>query len=400
VTVIFITIYPFNKDYAKKYGFGSFKEKGISIVIVNIFPIIYREEVEEQAGYVDFPSVTGVEQVRVRSQKEFEEKLIGIEGQKIAILVVHPYNRILKCLKRTGVDYIVHFLNYHPVGKKINKPILDRLTQNIKQLFCNPVLFISKCRAKLCQYIPNSVLGVDFPRYVIVGGYALNIPYPLSDRQIIYTHSFDYDRYLQNMNLPRDNSIPDYEYYVFLSCSTWDVHDYLLSGIKAVINKDEYEEIIVKAFDFIEDKTGKKIIIAAGPKASDSEDVYNGRPYIGFNTEQLVKYSAGVICHYSGAINFAVIHNKPICFTTIRKLDNDKYFTRFVNAYADELGADINYIDTDRDLNSLIEKDVFYYNRDKFDNYANKYLKSKLSQGELCWGKISNVLINEYFVQQ
>jgi len=399
VTIVFLTVYPFNEDYCLKYGFRTFQEKGFEIVILNIFTLIYNTDIEKQAGYVEFQPVSGVEQVRVKSGRDFSNRLRAIGDRKIAILVASLRFNVLWHLKKANVDYLLHYLNLHPTGQKINRTALERYSAIVKLILASPKQFMEKIKFKGRQLIPYTLIGMDNPRYVICAGSTANVRYPLAEAQKIYTHSFDYDQYLQNKNIVRDVSIPDTPYLVFLSCSMWDVHDYLLCNVEPVITKEQYEEVIVRAFDYIEKKIGKKIVIAAGPKASESENVYNGRSYSRFNTEQLVKYSDGVLCHYSGAISFAVIHEKPICFTTIRRLDNDKYFTKFVTAYAEELGADIHYIDSERDLELLVREGCFSYRSDKYSEYKKKYLCSTDSGDIRCWEKVSEVLKTDYFGQ-
>ena len=60
-TLIFLTVYPFNDDYAKKYGFKYLKERGYDITILNIMAILYPHAVNEFPGYTKLESVEGVE---------------------------------------------------------------------------------------------------------------------------------------------------------------------------------------------------------------------------------------------------------------------------------------------------------------------------------------------------
>jgi len=396
MTIVFITIYPFNEDYALKYGFDIFKRKGFNVVILNVLSLMFSKEVIKQAGHGNLDKVSGVNQIRVKSEMDCVAHLNRIKGEKIAQLVLSPNIKLLRCLNKANVDYIESHLKLNPTRPTGETAFTKRFLRAIRLLTNNPIDLLSKLWDLLCFNIPYSLLRIRHPKYVLLGSHGTNRRCRLSRTKPIYIHSFDYDRYLQNLNQPKNSTIPDYDYYVFLLCTPWAVHDYILLNYKAAIGKMEYADGINRFFDFVEQKTGKKIIISAHPKASEDENVYGGRPFILFNTEQLVKYSTGVICHYSGAINFAVIYNKPLCFISMRKLNNDSYFKRYINAYAGELGSKINYIDEDEDLNKLIYEGMFSYNKDKYEDYKDKYLRYTESDDVPCWETVANVLTQEY----
>ena len=95
---------------------------------------------------------------------------------------------------------------------------------------------------------------------------------------------------------------------------------------------------------------------------------------LGIDTEQLVKYSSGVIAHFSGAINFAILHSKPICLINFKDFDNDPRFTNSINSYSKFLKAPINYFDNIDDYNNTDLKNSFLRNSKIYDDYRHRFI--------------------------
>ena len=272
--------------------------------------------------------VFGINQFEVKSVKDLRRCLNDIEGWKIAILAGHPYLSILKVLKKAKVGYVRKFSNLGPTIKQVTQR--GYLGETIR------VLRLSVSFRKLFFCATNKIMprfprlfNVEPPEYVIVTSAASVPSYILSKTKVIYTHSFDYDRYLRNKDKPRPKIIPDEDYYVYLP----GIFAYGLGGImekcKPALSRNEIAEIINRFLGFVEKMTGKKIVIAPHPKHTSSQwNHYEGRPFIPYQTEQLIKYSSGVLNHGSLSIQFAIIHEKPLGFLAIRSLG--RYFQQTV----------------------------------------------------------------------
>ncbi len=396
MTIIFITIYPFNEDYAKKYGFDILEKRGIHVVIFNVFNILFPKSVEDLCEYSKLSPVSGKEQIRIKSKKELEDRLSAIKGRRIVALVVYPYVKLLRILHRANIDYIRFYLSSTPKIVKKTPTIFNRILVAIILLLKRPKQFISTHPNLLIRFVPYSSLKIRHPKLVFIGADILSCEHPTYKTRVEFTHTFDYDRYLRNLNKPKPMNIPDYEYYVHLSNHPWGVHDSILLNTETVITKEEYAQKINSFHDFIEKETGKRIIISAYPKAAEDENIYNGRPFLHVDTEQLVKYSSGVICHFTGAINFAVIHNKPICITSIGKLDNDPLFSYYVQAYATALHSEIHYIDTEENMRGMLHGGMFCYDADVYRAFREKFLRSSEDDGRPIWDMVADVLQEHY----
>jgi hypothetical protein len=293
LTVIFFTIYPLNEYYALRYGFDIFKKRGFNIVILHVFEYLFDKRFSEyKSQYGELESVMGIEQVSVTSERDFEKYFNNIQGWKIGIPIINYLDsKFLKLIVRAGIDYIVGNATQHPSYIKI-EPFSDRYTRFIKRLSTDPVGttegIYEKIKMRLALRFPY-LFGFRHPKYYIAGTEDYSYRFPISNTKIILAHSFDYDRFLKNRGRPRPVDIPAHEYYVFIADTPWGGHDYKLWNLASYITKQEYSVKINEFLSFIEAKTGRKVIIAAHPKYSSKENIYDGRPFL-FDTEQIIKY--------------------------------------------------------------------------------------------------------------
>ncbi len=399
-TIVIITNYPFNEDHALKFGLDILKNRGFEIVVFNVYEILFRETVKEYKRIFAYGSqlgpVFGINQFEVKSVKDLRICLNDIKGWKIAILACHPYLSILKVLKKAKVGYVRKFSNMGP------SPVTQRgyLREIIRVLR----IFVSFKR--LFIYATNKIMprfpcsfNVEPPEYVIATSAASIPSYILSKTKVIYTHSFDYDRYLRNKDKPRPKIIPDEDYYVYLPSIFYGLSA-IVEKRKQVLSRNELVEIINRFLGFVEKMTEKKIIIAPHPKHTSSEwNQYEGRPFIAYETEQLIKYSSGVLNHGSFAIKFAIIHEKPLGFLAIRSLGHHSMVNLVCKAQASALGARVHYIDTDNDLCQMMKEGIFSYNPDLYEDYKRKYIKFDNATDRLYWDVVADELLDEKVMQ-
>lgn len=405
-TIIFITVYPFNEDYGLKYGFDVLIKRGFRLLILNVSDFLYPRLSGNKTGYYEeLNPVMGIEQINIRSGNELKNYLLNLNSWKIAYLVAYPFISLRKVLTSAKTDYIMTNAGHHPLPHENmeKRTFIDRLSRLIKRFIKKPdrSFLIYLCDA-LKFYIYNLSLrypmlfGIKYPRYYIRGTEGYIHPFSASKTNVIRAHSFDYDRYLRNRDRPKPKYIPNEKYYVHIADTPWGGHDYIFMNYEGGITKSEYRDIINSFFDLVENRTGGRIVIAAHPKHTDEDNIYNGRPFLS-DTEQLIKYSSGVICHFSGAARFAVIHKKPLCFISLWKMKDDKHFQSSVKAYAKAVESDIYYIDRREDAEALTEKGFFSYNHKSYENYMKKYIKPYDSSGRLIWDIVADRLCAENF---
>jgi len=400
-TIVIITLYPFNENHALKFGFDILKKRGFEIVVFNVYEIIYRDTVKEYERIFSHGSelgpVFGINQFEVKSVKDLRTCLNDIEGWKIAILS-HPYLSILKVMKKAKVGYVRKFSNIGPPVKQVTQRGCLRGIIRVLRLFVSFRKLFFYATNKFMPRFPY-LFNVEPPEYVIVTSAASVPSYILSKTKVIYTHSFDYDRYLRNKDKPRPKIIPDEDYYVYLPGIFYGLSA-IVEKRKQVLSRNELVEITNRFLGFVEEMTGKKIIIAPHPKYASSEwNQYEGRPFIAYETEQLIKYSSGVLCHGSFAIKFAIIHEKPLGFLAIRSLGHHFTHNLVCKAQASALGARVHYIDTDNDLCQMMKEGIFSYNPDLYEDYKRKYIKFDNATDRLYWDVVADELLDEKVMQ-
>jgi len=189
-----------------------------------------------------------------------------------------------------------------------------------------------------------------------------------SSKTILETHCLDYDLVLKNKYNLRHI---DKKYVVFLDQYLLNHTDFIREKVKLKISIDEYYEQLNTLFDKIENQFGFSVVIAAHPRANinDYQILFKNRGIIYGNTALLVRDCEFCITHYSTAVNFAVIYNKPIVFVTSNQLikhDIDKY----IQLFSTTLGQSQINLSLSYEL-----PQVFDVNEESFQNYKLKYIK-------------------------
>lgn len=385
-TIIFLTPYPFNEDYAKKFGFNYLKSKKYELIIINTLGILYPHAINQLPGYLSTDLVSGIEQKIAINKEKLYEIILTIKGKRIAYLNCYQHNAILDVLKDNDIDYILQ------KNTSLFPPKKQDTLENIKML-------IHKKNA-LQKFVKSFFRGNTLktkqdlkkyyhPRFIL--SRSPNIDIDLKKTKILNVNSFDYERVLEQSNYDKPEYIPRVKYYVLLVNHPWKIHDEILLNNGEFIDKNLYKKIINKFLNLLEEKTNTKVIIAAYPKATQDENIYNGRPFL-YDTEQLVKYSSGVICHHTGAINFAVIHNKPICLIGLSYFPTYALFSRINRAYAEELGVPLKCIGSEKECINLLEGDIFYFNKSNYKEYIKKYLLSEFQGEKSLWQVVTEEL--------
>jgi hypothetical protein len=391
-TLIFLTVYPFNDDYAKKYGFNYLKERGYDIAILNIMAILYPHAIKELPGYTKLESVEGVEQKKIESIKQLDEVLHSINSKKFVFLICSPEREILDSLSQNNTDYII-VRNHDP------QQAFSSIAVRLIKIFYNrnPIrTLFKKSKNKITLSLRKFFTQADDfyePIFIMARNNKTKFPIDANNTKtsILYVNSFDYDRVLEQKNLKYPKYLREKQYHVLLVNHPWPIHDFILSKTNSFIDPQSYTLIMNSFLDLLEKKTDKKVLIAAYPKATEEENIYNGRPFI-YDTEQLVKYSSGVIGHHTGAMNFAVIHNKPICLIGLKCFSKYSDFTMQNKRYSKELGIPLHNIDTEEDVHDLLKGEIFPVNHKSYREYMQKNVLSEFNSNKRIWETVSEAL--------
>jgi len=392
--IIIFTISPINKDFLKRYGYEFFQRNNIEVMFFNVCNLIYGIKKTQRLGYDNLGKINDVNELEVLSYNQLYFLLKSYREGSIIYFNISESFRLLFILFLVKLPYIDGSLWGGIQTKDWDKKnILLSLYTKICSVLKSPR---KKIQGKISFYSLGILRYYYPPQLTLTSNPNELISYKTNniDKRILLNHTFDYDRFLINKDMNKPSYIPDYDYHVLLPNHAWMIHDYIINDadVDCVITKERYEKLINKTLDDIELSTGIKIIVAGYPVASKNEDIYRGREFLlGTETEQLVKYSSGVITHFSGAINFAVIHSKPICIINYKIFDDDPRFFQPINAYSKSLNIPINYVDSNDQVNSLVSNGLFSLNKDSYQDYLNKFICPEeilLEKPQLFWERV------------
>jgi hypothetical protein len=387
-TIIFFTVYPFNSNFYEKYQFDYLMNQGYSIKIFNIFQILYQSAVGKLVNYSKLENINGISQEKIQSIGELDRCIKKIKGKKVVFMICNQSHEVLKVLSGNNVKYVTFengVLNFNN-----NYGIITKFMRN----FCNysSILeFVVYAYKKIIKGKNKSAALNYKPCITLVNRNQHELCLKENNVKYLHVNSFDKDLVSTHKSNLKPTYLPDGDYFVLLANHPWLIHDYVLSGhTKSYVDKERYQLIINKFLDKVESRTNTPVLIAAYPKAEKDENIYDGRPFI-YDTEQLVKYSSGVISHHTGGINFSVLHNKPICMIGLRAFPKYCEFSLLNHSFASELGVPLYYIDGKND-EDFIRDGMFSYNAKKYKEYKYKYLVSEKNPNKPIFEALSNEL--------
>ncbi len=387
-TIILFTVYPFNKAFYEKYQLSYLLKEGYSIKIFNIFQILYQSAVGKLVNYSKLENINGISQEKIQSIGELDKCIKKIKGKKVVFMICHQDHEVLKVLSGNNIKYVT-FEN-GVINFNNNYGIVTKIMRN----YCNysSILeFVTYAYKKIIRGKNKSAALNYKPCITLVNRNQHELRLKENNVKYLHVNSFDKDLVDTHKSILKPKYLPDGDYFVLLANHPWLIHDAVLSGYtKSYVDKEKYQLIINKFFDKVESRTNTPVLIAAYPKATKDENIYDGRPFI-YDTEQLVKYSSGVISHHTGGINFPVLHNKPICMIGLRAFPKYCEFSLLNHSFASELGVPLYYIDRKND-EDFIRDGMFSYNAKKYKEYKYKYLVSEKNPNKPIFEALSNEL--------
>lgn len=204
----------------------------------------------------------------------------------------------------------------------------------------------------------------------------------------IFSHSFDYDKYLKNIEY--SPSFKNKKYYVFLDENIVLHKDYKISNTESPASSENYYNELLLYFKFIENFTNSKVIIASHPSSNIKflKDKLNGFDVIKNKTCQLVRDSSGVFVHASTSISFPIIYRKPIFLLTSDELDKSWIGIR-MRDFSHRLKRPLINI-SDNSKYSLFKSEDKEIDKNLYDKYKNDYIY---------YPKSENILISDQLIR-
>jgi hypothetical protein len=189
--------------------------------------------------------------------------------------------------------------------------------------------------------------------------------------KIYYSHSSDYDRSMLSKDDESD------EYIVFIDVYYPDHPDLKLYSLATSDSSEEYHKNVNKMFHILEERTGKKVIICAHPRRPRDKKHGFEFPIVYNKTAEYIKQAYLVVNHYSTAVNYVVIHNKPMLFVTLDAFSSNGD-QKLIEIMASRLGSSIINVDRLDELN--IKDTDLIINKDLYSEFMNENIKHSKSK--------------------
>ena len=187
----------------------------------------------------------------------------------------------------------------------------------------------------------------------------------------IYIRSFDYERFLHTDAY--DNGGKPYAVFLdqfmpyhpdFKDYKKWHIH----------IPEKEYFEQVHEIFDVIRNVYGLEIIIAAHPRGSYEPygDVWKGCKVLYGKSAELAKNASLVMTHFSNAITFAAMADKPAMLLNIPLWDQNDHFTNSCRLWGEMLGAPV--VRYAKDMHETFDYKV---DEEKYNEFRHNFTQSR-----------------------
>ena len=243
-----------------------------------------------------------------------------------------------------------------------------------KKLFDIPYVIFTFLKKKIITLINFVSINI----VMITGKNPQNVDYYINTaKKKIYSHTYDYNIYLE---LNKKKTFKKKKYIVYIDQNLSSHPDFYINKKNPFVNKNFYKKIDRFLLE-LKKKYKLNIKIALHPKNNLNKNFFLNKKncYI-FKTVELIKDSEHILMHYSTAVSFGVLYKKPITFITSDEL-NDVRPGAQITKLAKELSSQLINIDSYK-KNFIMRKS---FDKKKYINYKNQYIKHPKSSGENSW---------------
>ena len=317
--VIFFISSPLYDRDITRFGYNLLKKNKLDISFFNFTPILYPDfyrSAEKKSRY------KGHNEIIFFNMNDALLEISKIEQDCFVVCILH-YNflthRVYRAISKAKLSYGLSSINVLPNNQHYKASSFFKKFLNLR---------LSSLRSKLLGQIFRfkyaKLLGINPPAVLIAGGVnslyseVLNLVDPTTD--ILWTHTYDYDTYLNNIN--SDLSLNNIAVFIDAPSPMFK-HDSLIPGIHSPLTVEKYYPSLCNFFEILENNLGLKVVIASHPysRHDNNPEYFGGREVFNNMTSELIKASNLVINRNSTSINFAVIYNKPVIFHTSDEIE-------------------------------------------------------------------------------
>lgn len=203
--------------------------------------------------------------------------------------------------------------------------------------------------------------------------------------RILAAHNLDYDLFLELRGRLPGATTSSRPYAVFLDQNICFHPEFAFENLTPYVTAGRYFPTVCRGLRAMGTALGLDVRIAAHPRATYAQhqtDYFEGIPVESNRTAELIRNCAVVVCHSSTALQFAVLFEKPVVFTTTDELAAS-LLGEYVAKFARVLGKSVVNLDTDLsrvDWRNELRIDVSAYAR-----YRDIYVKMEGTEDRPLW---------------
>jgi hypothetical protein len=375
---------PFSKRDYNRYGIEVLKENFSKVEIWDL-SIIFNNHIYDIVKRNGQLAVH--EEVQLLTSKKEVLKSITATNKDTFFISTFRYSFrtcfIFRALKKYGLEY-------GSVGRYVINtfaPVIPRKKAGDTKKKFNPVRIFKKLIHGLTNKTLKASIKLGWVNRVkyfpVAGGQKAYVSSPLVGEKTLVEniHSHDYDTYLSMEQEPSNES-----YILFIDQYLPFHPDFILSKSTAIKNVEKYFKGLRNIFEKLEEKYKMPVLIGAHPKADykGREHLFGNRKIVyGNHSGDLIRKCNLALTHFSVAVNFAVLYEKPVLVLTNGELENgttgDQCYTHSVY-----LKAPFINIDKDYELPQNIG-----FDKDAYSDYKDNFIKTPGTPEVNFWQLIS-----------
>ncbi|MFC4209936.1 hypothetical protein ACFOWA_02005 [Pedobacter lithocola] len=373
--VVYVRYFPLTKAIYRDLYFEELLDNDIQVDYLDLTAFFFPDKITSD----DF-NFGGT--VKINSFKELEVYLKNQDNQNTLYISIMTFEwrvfRLFRLFTKFNLKIGVFARGVFPSDTETDKK--SKIVKFIKAInykkimaFCtNKIIFLAKRSGYIKSY--DYIFKAGDNGY---WGLGIGSEIDYQNAKIIEVNTVDYDQFILNKKL---QPVHNEEYIVFLDQYLPYHPDTSYFKIKTVKPEPYFKEVN-HFFDRLELATGKKVIIAAHPKAERYKEFnpYNTRSVFFNQSNDLVKEASLVLTHASTAICFPICYEKKIVLLASDYL-TEVLPTFLVIAKAIVNACDATLIAMDKEKEIIIEEKI---NFEKYSDFKYKYLTSKVSENHL-----------------
>lgn len=378
--MVFLYVIPVLPTIIKKNCIFELSELGYQSIIIDVTGLFAREYDEaiklERINDKSFPAI---KYLKPQSVSELEEYIVRYKSNSFFFPMFHNYYEVRK-VYRLFTKYDVR---YGIVGNLYADIFADKEEKSHNSLRTR--LKYTHIRAAIYNRLLKYILRTKTAEFIgyVSNNLAWNVylhQYPCdSATKILKLHTYDYELFLID-------EIPDISparYCVFLD-QYLPYHPDLDSFDTLKIDAKKYYDEVNAFLEKIHNVTGLDMVVAAHPKADyrDKNVYHKNFRIIEGKTSELVKHASLVAVHFSTAISYAVMAEKPIVIIKNPELCNCM-LEDYCDGYAELLNLKVL-----KELDD-IDKNMFSVDKRRYDNYMNQYITCEKRDKYCLWSLIT-----------